>query len=56
MNLPKFDAPGTLIVAEAGADELLRKPYNLITLADVVRRLLSKVESDKAKAKAKGKR
>ncbi|HYY42459.1 MAG TPA: hypothetical protein VE775_06970, partial [Pyrinomonadaceae bacterium] len=37
---------------EAGADELLRKPNNLITLADVVRRLLSKAERGKAKGES----
>ncbi|HEX8181456.1 MAG TPA: response regulator [Pyrinomonadaceae bacterium] len=37
---------------EAGADELLRKPNNLITLVDVVRRLLSKAERGKAKGKS----
>jgi CheY-like chemotaxis protein len=36
----------------AGADELLRKPNNLITLADTVRRLLGEGKRQKAKGKS----
>ena len=35
----------------AGADELLRKPNNLLTLADAVRRLLSEGKKQKTKSK-----
>jgi CheY-like chemotaxis protein len=44
----------TAAALEAGADELLRKPNNLLTLADAVRRLLS--EGKRRVEKAKGKR
>ena len=41
---------------EAGADELLRKPNNLITFADVVRRLLSASKDQKETTKSEGRK
>jgi CheY-like chemotaxis protein len=41
---------------EAGADECLRKPNNLITLADTVRRLLAAKAGTRPKAKGKSER